>query len=219
MQLSLKAREYLLVGVTGGIGSGKSVVCELLAQLGRCVLSADAVARSLTESDSQVKESIRSTFGIEVFHSNGELDRKKLAEMVFSDERLRKRLNKIVHPKVFSSLQHHVDSLLPHQRLPYVVIEAALIYETGLHKNLDYVIVVDAREKSRISRVMKRDGITRREVLSRMNSQLPSSRKIGMADFAIHNNGKISELYSRVKLIDRILTAVISSKRPRKFSS
>lgn len=211
-----KANEYLLIGVTGGIGSGKSAVCGLFAQLGRSVISADTVAKKLTETDIHVRRSIRNTFGAEVFQSNGELDRKKLAEIVFADGRLRKRLGKIVHPMVFASLQQHIDSLSHQQRIPYVVIEAALIYETRLHKDLDYVIVVNAQEKIRMLRVIRRDGISRQEVLMRMKSQMPNDRKIRMADFVVNNNGQISELYSKVKLIDLILTAVMSPKRVSK---
>ncbi len=213
MKKERKDRESLLVGVTGGIGSGKSVVCRLFAQLGRVVISADTLARKVTETDSRVRGSIRTTFGAEVFRSNGKLDRKKLAEIVFSDEWLRKRLNKIVHPRVFDSLQQHIDSLSRQQRIPYVVIEAALIYETGLHQKLDYVIVVDAQKEIRVSRVGQRDGISRKEILGRMGSQMQGDRKVQLADFVIHNNGKISELSAKVKLIDLILTAVKSSTK------
>ena len=209
-------REYLLVGVTGGIGSGKSVVCGLFQELGRSVISADEVARNLTETDRHVKGSIRTTFGAEVFQSNGELDRKKLAEIVFSDGRLRKRLNKIIHPKVFDSLQQHIDSLSRQQQIPYVVIEAALIYETELNKDLDYVIVVDAQEETRILRVIQRDGNSRREILKRIRSQMQSNRKVQKADFVIYNNGQVSELHEKVKFVDLILTSILSSKNTSK---
>jgi len=198
--------------VTGGIGSGKSTVCSLFSQLGRFVISADEIASRLSDHDENVKNRILKTFGKEVYFKNGLLNRKRVADLVFQHESLRKKLNAILHPQVFRAIEAQVQKLSDSRRSPYVVIEAALIYETGMDERLDYTIVVDAREDTRIKRVMARDGCTRKEVLDRIHSQMPVEKKLKKADFVIGNERSRSELMPKVKLIDSLLDQVVNTK-------
>jgi dephospho-CoA kinase len=199
------SRGYLLVGVTGGIGSGKSTVCRAFAKLGRQVISADLIARSLTETDPMIRTKITQTFGAAIYRSNGSLDRKKLAAQVFADMRLREQLDAIVHPEVFRDLERRLNGLAKARRRPYVVIEAALVYESGFDKGLDRVVVVTADEESRIVRVMQRDGCSREEVLRRINSQMPAGQKASKGDYIIVNEQNSTLLESKVQFIDALL--------------
>ena len=138
---------FLRVGITGGIGSGKSTVCNLFAGLGRTVLSADDIARQLTDNSAQIKSSIRKTFGEKVFLPNGVLDRQALAAIVFENHSLRAKLDALIHPHVFAALDEAIDRLSLSDKSSYLLIEAALIYESGMDEKLDYVVVVHADEE------------------------------------------------------------------------
>lgn len=198
------AREYLLVGVTGGIGSGKSVVCEEFRARGRTVLHADQVARDLTEKDPSVAGAIRSAFG-EVYDAAGALDRKALAALVFSDRKKLEKLNAIVHPAVFRAIDRQLREMHPEDLQPYVVIEAALIFESGMDAVLDFVVVVDAPEELRIRRVMERDGVAPDEVRARMASQMKTDEKLRRADFTIDNSGEREGLAEIIGFLDTLL--------------
>lgn len=203
--LKQKSPRYLRVGITGGIGSGKSTVCNLFARLGRAVLSADAIARSLTDGNDDIKASIRKAFGTGVFLPNGAVDRKALAAHVFMNRTRLQTLNAIIHPHVFRAIEQALSQLPTTQRQPYVVIEAALIFESGMDKQLDYVVVVSADEGKRIDRVMKRDGVTREEVLARMQSQMNVEQALRRADFVLTNNGTEPDLERSVAFVDSLL--------------
>jgi dephospho-CoA kinase len=207
-----KEEQYLRVGVTGGIGSGKSTVCKLFAQMGRVVISADEIARELTATNDDIKAAIRETFGDAVFHSNGALNRKALAEVVFNNQEAKEKLNAIIHPLVFETIEERINALKPSQRSPYVIIEAALIYESRMDDDMHYVIVVDAKEELRIERVMERDEVDRAAVLARIRSQMNVQEKVELADFVIVNEGTEADLIERVAFIDRLLTMMGTTK-------
>lgn len=195
----------LLVGVTGGIGSGKSTLCGLFAALGRTVLRADDIARDLTENDPAIRRSLRREFGEGVFLPGGKLDRKGLAAVVFADPARLERLNRLVHPAVFAEIERLVGALPAARRTPYVIVEAALIYESGMDRRLDYVIAVHASVETRLRRVMQRDGATREEVLPRMHAQMAPEEKLALADFSIANDGTPDDLRKAVLLFDTLL--------------
>jgi dephospho-CoA kinase len=208
-------RDYLLVGVTGGIGSGKSTVCKLFSEFGRHVISADEVANDLTGSNPIVMDGIRKAFGDTIYLTNGSLDRKRLASIVFSNPTAKKKLDSLVHPAVFSAIDDLIKELSSAQRIPYVIVEAALIYESGMDKRLDHVIVVDADEAERISRVMNRDGCSREEVLDRIHAQMDVAVKLKKADFVISNSAEMEELRHVVRLLDAVLGMIASQELPR----
>jgi dephospho-CoA kinase len=195
-----------LVGVTGSIGSGKSSVCREFEALGRTVIAADRIARELTERDPRVREAIRKKFGDPIYAPDGPLRRQALAAIVFADAAKRRALNAIVHPPVFEAIEAAITALPAPSRSPYVIIEAALIFESGMDKRLAATVVVRADDEVRIARVMRRDGLEREDVLARMKAQMSADAKAQRADFVIDNNRGEEELAPKVAFIDRILT-------------
>lgn len=210
---SPKAAPFLRVGVTGGIGSGKSLVCNAFREMSRKVIEADTIARILVDSDQAIQSHIRTTFGSSLFSPSGTLDRRALAGVVFSDPAKLKKLNAIVHPSVFRIIDEEIHSSLPEELRPFIVIEAALIYEAGMDKDLDYVLVVDAPEEIRIRRVMNRDGLSRQDVLLRVRAQLSVETKVKKADFVVENNGTPGELFERIRFINHLLTLITLTER------
>ncbi len=199
-------RGYLAVGVTGGIGSGKSILCDAFAALGRLVVSADLLARDLTNGDRGILEEISAAFGKSLVTPPGALDRKALAAIVFHDRKARERLNAIIHPRVFRALAERLAEEPPERLQPYAIIEAALIYESGM--GLDYIIVVDAPEEERIRRVMARDGSSREDVQARIASQIPAEEKRKRADFVVENSGPTSGLGAQAAFLDTLLRSL-----------
>ncbi|HPE35189.1 MAG TPA: dephospho-CoA kinase [Bacteroidales bacterium] len=173
----------LEIGLTGGIGSGKSLIARIFKMFDVPVFDADFEAKSLYQ-EIETMEKIRQLFGERVFNK-GEIDRKVLANMVFSEQSMLNKLNQLIHPKVRSLYTNWVGKNL---NAPYVVYEAAILFETGYYQKLDKTILVVAEEELRIRRTMKRDQTTRAEVLHRMSRQWSDERKIPLADFIIHNN-------------------------------
>lgn len=176
-----------LIGLTGGIGSGKSFVGELFAQLGVPVYEADAAARRLQESDELLKAEIRAAFGDAVFDANGQLDRKKMAAIVFADPGQLKKLNALVHPAVKRDFTNWVKQF---PDAPYVIRIAAILFESGAWKDLDEIINVTAPEDVRMARVQQRDTISREDVQRRMQHQLPEEERNKRASRIIVNDGK-----------------------------
>lgn len=195
------------VAVTGGIGSGKTEACRQFASLGAMVLSADAIARQLSESNPAVRRGIRAAFGAAAFRPNGTLERRKIAERVFGDPRALRKLNGIVHPHVHRYLRAQIASARKKAQVPMIVVEAALIYESGAETLFDFVIVIAADREECIRRIMSRDGMSHRDVLLRMGSQLPEEMKMRKADFIIRNSGSKEELMSNCKFLYRLLTS------------
>jgi dephospho-CoA kinase len=176
----------LKVGITGGIGSGKTTVCQIFEKLGVPIYYADTRARELMEDDKQLRESIQEVFGKEVY-SDGKLNRKLLAEIVFGDEQKLLHLNGLVHPVVFRDNQSW-NEVLAKKNYPYTLKEAALLVESGSYLTLDKLIVVSAPEEDRIKRVMARDEATRDQVLARIRAQMPEEQKVKYADYVIYND-------------------------------
>ena len=197
----------LAVGITGGIGSGKSTVCAMLQSFGRTVLSADRTARELMTVRPSLRRRVMATFGVEVYRPDGTLDRQVLAQRAFTDPERTRELNAIVHPSVIKEIAAQIRRLPPDRRCPYVVVEAALVYESGLDASLDYVVVLDAPREVRIRRVMERDGSSRTEVVRRMRAQLSSTALRERADVILMNKHDTTHLRSRVAFLDAFLTA------------
>ncbi|WP_074409369.1 dephospho-CoA kinase [Aquimarina megaterium] len=171
-----------VVGLTGGIGSGKSTVAKMFEQLGVAVYIADIEAKRLMNEDTLVKKQIVDLLGSNSY-INEELNRPYIANVVFNDSSKLLQLNAIVHPAV----ANHFDCWKSKQKGNYVVKEAAILFENEGHKQCDYTILVSAPIETRIERVLKRDETTREDVLSRMNNQWEDARKIPLADFVIYN--------------------------------
>ncbi|MEY4876061.1 MAG: hypothetical protein RL708_1210 [Bacteroidota bacterium] len=172
------------IGITGGIGSGKSTVSKVFALLNVPIYNADNQAKYLLNNDADVIKKVKQVFGNDIYN-NQELDRKKMAAQVFEQPFLLQQLNEIVHPAVFNDFDNWCNE---HQQEPYVLKEAALIFETILHQKLDAVMMVSSPEELRIERVMKRDSITKEQVLARIKNQMSEEEKLNRADYIIYND-------------------------------
>jgi dephospho-CoA kinase len=174
----------LKVGLTGGIGSGKTTVAQIFEVLSIPVYYADPAARDLMNKDPELKKKIIASFGTEAY-KNGELNRSYLGSVVFQDTEKLNLLNSIVHPATI----RNSEIWMKNQKTPYAIKEAALIFEAGLEKHLDYVIGVTAPEPLRIQRVVDRDHIPKEKVLDRIKHQMDEKEKISRCDFVIQNDG------------------------------
>ena len=199
-----------LVGVTGGIGSGKTAACRCFGELGRTILFADDIARDLADRDPKVREVIRREFGPQVFTPEGNLSRDALARIVFGSAGRLRALNAIMHPRVIAAVEK-VRRSPPSS--PYIIVEAALVYESGLDAALNAVIVLRASEETRIRRVMQRDGMDRQQVIARVHAQMNPDRAARRADFVVHNDGSVEELRERVMFLDRLLVLHVAGPR------
>jgi dephospho-CoA kinase len=188
------------IGLTGGIGSGKTTVARIFSMLNVPVYNSDEAGRKITNINPSVKSAIKEQFGAEMFDENNTLYREKLSAIVFNDSSALAKLNAIIHPAVAQDFKTWCDN----QSSPYVIKETAILFEHGLDKHLDGVIVVEAPDELRIKRVMHRNGITEEAVRNRIQQQLPQDELISRADWVIHNNEEqllipqVLEIYSRI---------------------
>ena len=176
----------LKVGITGGIGSGKTTVCRIFEMLNIPVYYADDRAKWLMQYDPDLKKNITDLLGNAAYLSDGKLDRAFVGKLVFNNKNLLTQLNQLVHPAVFLD----GEKWFANQNSLYAIKEAALFYETGSYAQMDQMIVVTADREERIRRVMGRDTLTREAVEARMDKQLPEAEKIKKADFVIYNDGR-----------------------------
>ncbi len=172
------------IGLTGGIGSGKSTVASIFSQLGVPVFNSDFIARELQDNDPALKKNIQTIFGSEIYN-NGKLDRVQLAGIVFTDKNKLDQLTAIVHPAVAQVFDTFCEV---HKNANYILKEAAILFEIGDDQNLDCMLVVAAPFQLRVARVTKRDGITEEQVLKRLANQFSQDEIIKKADFVIVND-------------------------------
>ena len=172
------------VGLTGGIGSGKSFVAALFAELGVPVYEADLEAKMLIEVDPEIVKAYKSFFGNDIYSPLG-LNRKQVAALVFGNQELLKQVNQVVHPAV---ARHFEEWLMQHSDASYVIHEAAILFESKSNELMDRVITVSAPEVIRIARVMERDGVGEEAVKLRMNNQMKEEERLAKADFVIIND-------------------------------
>jgi dephospho-CoA kinase len=179
----------------------------MLQSFGRTVLSADQEARDLMTQRPSLRHRIASEFGSDVYTTDGSLDRELLAQRAFQSLERTLALNAIVHPAVIKSINARIRRLPRERRCPYVVVEAALLYESGLDASLDFVVVIDAPREMRIQRVMRRDGSSRDKILRRMKAQLSSAALRERADIVLMNRHDTINLRSRVAFLNNFLVA------------
>lgn len=173
----------LKIGLTGGIGSGKSTVAKIFETLGIPVYYADAEAKRLMNSSETLKKVIRQNFG-EATYENDQLNRKYLAGIVFNNPEKLELLNALIHPVTINDAEQWMQQ----QSAPYSIKEAALLFESGATENLDFIVGVYAPQALRIKRVMKRDGLTADEIMKRINRQVNEEMKMKLCDFVIIND-------------------------------
>ena len=186
-----------VIGLTGGIASGKSTVSRMFADLGAKVIDADKIAREVVEPGKPALADIVKTFGADMLLPNGELDRKKLGAVVFNDPQKRAQLNAITHPRIAATVQERLDELRK-QGAEVAIYEAALIVENKIHLGMEGLIVVAIDEETQIDRMARRDELTREEAQKRIRAQAPLSDKIAVADWVIETNGALPSTREKV---------------------
>jgi dephospho-CoA kinase len=192
-----------LIGLTGGIGSGKSTVAGMFQILGIPVYESDSMAKSLMTSDKPTKEKIIDLFGQEAYLGNDHLNKSYIASIVFADTQKLDQLNAIVHPAVYSDLMKWSD-LETQKGAPYLIQESAILFEENLTDRFEAIILVVADQETRISRVMARDKVSRDKILKRVQHQWRDEKKIPLSDYVIFNDGERS-LITQVTYIDKMI--------------
>ncbi len=192
----------LKIGITGGIGSGKTTVCKVFETLGTPVFYADTVAKEIMVNDLDLVKGIKETFGEESYTA-GVLNNKYLANLVFNNPKELEKLNALVHPAVFRGFDLWLSKVPSH--VPYILKEAALLFESGSYKACDYSLLVTAPLQTKLDRVMKRDGVAEAQVKARMDKQLSDQEKVEMADFFIRNEETASLILQVYNLHRRFL--------------
>ncbi len=173
----------MIIGLTGGIGSGKTTVAQIFQQVGIPVFFADDVSKGLLDSDLELRSSLVQLLGKRLLQ-DGKVDRSWMAQQIFSDTQLLTKVNALIHPAVAKAFKNWFSI----QKAPYVLREAAILYESGSYKDCDAVIVVSAPEAMRIERVVRRSGESEEQVRNRMEKQWPQEKKLALADFVIQND-------------------------------
>ena len=186
------------IGITGGIGSGKSTVCKIFNVLGIPIYNADENARRLMAEDESLVKKIKNLLGEDTYKNN-QPDRTKIASLVFSNREKLEQLNALVHPVVGRDFLRWADT---HKNHAYIIKEAAILFESGADKGLDAVIFVSAPKALRVQRIMQRDGITAEQLKQRMKNQWPERKKNQLADFVILNDDKKMILPQIMRLHD-----------------
>ncbi|MBN1251824.1 MAG: dephospho-CoA kinase [Bacteroidales bacterium] len=184
------------VGLTGGIGSGKTFVSKIFKLLGAPVYNSDIEAKKLYTNNIIVKEKIISNFGSQIYFENGELNKQKLSEVIFSDKKSLQIINSIIHPAVKENFEMWLKTV----KFPYIIKEAAILFESGAYKYVDKIILVTAPEHKRIERVIKRDNLDEKSVKERINNQLNQSELRKRSDFEIINDEKEMVLDQIIKI-------------------
>jgi dephospho-CoA kinase len=185
----------MIIGLTGGIGAGKTTVSDYLKKKGYPVLDADEVAREIVEPGSETLEELTRAFGKNILNSDGSLNRRFHAGIVFSDPEKKKLIDGIMHGKIIDTLLKRARSM---EKEPFVFIDVPLLFETGMDRYVDQVWVVDAEEEIRIKRVMERDDSSREDVLRRIRFQAGRDEKIKKAHIILNNSGVKEILYRQI---------------------
>lgn len=197
----------LRVGITGGIGSGKSTVSRILEEKGAYVFDADQVAKNLIDSDPALQQELLDEFMDDIIDSAGRIVKEHLARIGFSSRENQEMLNAIVHPYVFRANDELQEQLAREDEVKLYVLDAPLLFESGLDHHVDYTVLVYARLKTRLERALQRGTLSRDDILRRMDLQMPDEEKMQLADFIIENNGTEEELRAET---DRIYHRIMS---------
>jgi dephospho-CoA kinase len=193
----------VVVGITGGIGSGKSTICNVFRILNVPVFEADVAARHLMNTEIKIKLALVQLFGEDIYTANGELNRAKLAREIFGNSDLLERVNALVHPAVRIAFYHWLKQ---NDSFPYVIYEAAILFEAGFYEKMDFSILITAPEKDRIERVMNRQEITEQSVRERMKTQWTDEKKKKLATLCLKNDNRNMILPEIIRIDKKIKT-------------
>ena len=196
----------LRVGLTGGIGSGKSTASLHFTSLGAYVINADEEAKNLISKNDTVQNELIAEFGTDIIDGTGSVNKKKLARIAFQDQDHQQRLNSVVHPYIYNLIDKEFNQVLNVGKHGIFIVDGALIFESGYDVHLDYVIVVTAQLKHRMERALGRATLSREEILKRIEFQWPEKEKVNLADFVVHNDGTEKELHKNIEeLIKKLI--------------
>jgi len=199
--------QNLVVGITGGIGSGKSTFCEILIENSFPVIHSDSLAKEIMATDDAVKKRIIETLGNESYCEDGKINTHYLRDIVFNDFEKLQILNSIVHPAVIKKTKEKIEDLKKNNRI--IFVESALIYEANFDELFDFIILIYSEQRERLRRVKQRSNLTDEEILKIMQTQIPDEEKRKYADIIVENNDNIDELKSRAKFILTILNTLL----------
>jgi len=197
----LKDKRKLILGITGTFGSGKTTVARIFKSLGARIIDADRISHQLTRPQTKIYKKIVSIFGRDILKEDKTINRKRLAYIVFENENLLKRLNRILHPEIIRVIKQRISAY----KSKIIVLDAPLLIEAGLKGLVDKLIVVKITRKKQIERIQKKFALTKAEILKRIKSQIPLSLKVRLADFVIDNSKTKRETKRQVEKIRRLL--------------
>jgi len=182
----------LIVGLTGGIVSGKTTVADMFRELGADIIDADIIAREVVRPKEKAWEKIVKHFGVGILRENQEINRKKLGNIVFSDKNKLKLLNQITHPEITELIKKKLENIINNNNRNNVcIVDVPLLFETGFENMMNKIIVVYLDPKKQINRLMKRNNLTREDALKRIKTQIPIEEKVKMADYIIDNSNSL----------------------------
>ncbi len=190
----MKYRNPLIIGVTGGMGSGQSAVCTFFEEWGAKVINADIEAKNVIKRNKVLQSDLKKVFGADIFDKSRRLNTKRLAELAFKDELQTRKLNQLVHPRMVESLVEKMEKSRFSGKYPMIVIDAALIFEISIERNFDFIVVVNSTISQRQKRVFQRDKISRKDFNDRVDKQIDLADKVKWADYVINNNSTIDDL-------------------------
>ena len=203
----------LVVGLTGGVASGKTTVSQILRQEGAILIDADQIARELVQPRTPTWSELIRVFGKEILEADESINRKKLAAMVFSNHQKRRLLEEILHPQIRNEIDRRVEEIRKKDPEAVVVVDAALLVETGAYRRMDKLIVVTATEAQQMERLRKRTGAAQEEAKGIISSQMALEEKVNVADFIIRNEGTLEETSKKAKEIFQELKTIARHKR------
>ena len=211
----MEARPFLLVGLTGGIATGKSTVATMFRGLGAVIIDADVLAREVVEPGQPALAEIVEEFGPAMLQADGRLDRKALGAIVFASADRRRRLEALTHPRIRQRFDGTLVDLTRAGFRGVVMFDAAVMIESGNYKNMDRLVVVVTDETTQIGRLFGRDGCTREEALARIRSQMPLAEKARLADHVIDNSGDRAATEGQVRHVHAALTSELAQRQAR----
>ena len=202
----------LIVGLTGGVASGKTAVSRVLREEGAYIIDADQIARELVQPHKPAWNELVRAFGKEILQEDRSVDRKELADKIFADPEQRKVLNQILHPRIKEEMDRRTKEIGQKDPEAIVVIDAPLLVELGVYRKVDQLIVITSTQMQQMERLKERDGRSPEEALRLFSSQMPVEEKVKLADFVIRNEGSLEETKKRAKEVFKELKKVMLQK-------
>lgn len=197
----------LLIGLTGGLGSGKSTALRVFRRLGARVIDADILARRAVDPGQPAWRDIKERFGKQVFYKNGRLNRKRLSRLVFKDKKALKELTAIIHPRVKEMEFRLIAELKKRAPNAVVVVDAPMMIEAGFHRTKDCLVVMQTTVQNQLKRAVKKGGLSRKQARARIDAQMPTAKKVRYADYIIENNGTVRECRKTAAAVYRQILA------------